>query len=224
MSGWLARRLPSLAVLTVSGCFVDATGLGREASGAAGSGGAPDVVGSVDSSSTGESSTTTTGEMTTSSSTGGGEGGAPPECPTGWTLGDEGDCYVIVPPEVPTGAFRDDAAELCASAGSRVGAMGRLATPDVTADIEKLEAMGGQSFDLWIGAIYNSGAENQFVFEGSGESFPWPGQQAPWGDDQPDQMPVESCVIISGGMLHTYECNDDEFGESPFAAACELAR
>lgn len=224
MSGSLARTLPSLAVLLAVGCFVDATGIGVEASGASGSGGAPAVTSSIDSSSSGEQSTTTTGGMTMSSSTGGGEGGAPPECPTGWTLGAEGDCYVIVPPEEATGAYRDDAAEQCAAAGAQVGGVGRLATPDVTPDIATLESLGGGPFDLWIGAIYNPGAQNQFVFEGSGEPFPWVGQQAPWGQNQPDQMPGESCVMISGGALHTYECDDDEFGDSPFAAACELAR
>jgi hypothetical protein len=139
-------------------------------------------------------------------------------------VGIEGDCYVIMPPQEPSGAYRDDAAELCDFAGSQVGAVGRLATPDVTTDIGILEALGGGPFDLWIGAIYNAGAPNEFVFEGSDELFPWPGQQAPWASSQPDKMPDESCVMISGGQLHTYECDDDEFGDSPFAAACELAR
>ena len=222
MSASLARALPSLAVLSAMGCFVDATGVGLEATGAAGTGGAGGATTAAESSSSGGPSTTAATTIT--SSTGGGEGGAAPVCPTGWTLGDEGDCYVIMPPEQPSGAYRDDAAELCAFAGSQVGAVGRLATPDVPTDIDTLEALGGGPFDLWIGAIYNPGAQNQFTFEGSGEDFPWAGQEPPWGADQPDQMPGESCVIISGGMLHTYECDDDEFGDSPFAAACELAR
>jgi hypothetical protein len=222
MSASLARALPSLAALSVLGCFVDATGVGLDGTGVAGTGGGSGAITAAESSSS--SGPSTTAATTTSSTTGGGEGGAPPDCPTDWTPGIEGDCYVIMPPDEPSGAYRDDAAELCAFAGSQVGGVGRLATPNVTTDIGTLEALGGAPFDLWIGAIYNAGAQNQFVFEGSGEEFPWAGQQAPWADNQPDKMPDESCVIISGGKLHTYECDDDEFGESPFAAACELAR
>lgn len=112
---------------------------------------------------------------------------------------------------------------MCANVGNSIGKVARLATPNVTPDIGTLEFLGGGTFDLWIGAVFDEGANNQFVFEGSGEPFPFVGQQDPWASEQPDGMPGESCVMIDGGKLHTYECDDDEFSQ-PFAAACELVR
>ncbi len=211
-------------------CFVDALG----ERGAGGTGGATSTGSESTASLSVTSTTSTTSGGTTSASTttsatttgagggetgGGGAGGGSP-CPLDWTLGFES-CYRVIPPDDPDGATRDEAIGLCVAAGNAVGGTARLATPNVTPDIALLESLGGASFDVWTGAKYDNNAQNKFVWEGSGEAFVFMPNQAPWGPNQPDNMPGESCVIVVGGELHTYECYDFDFSQ-PFAAGCEL--
>jgi hypothetical protein len=217
------RTLSVPGLLVLVGCFVDATGEGL----AVGTGGATASTGaeaSSTSSASGAGTTATSGTSSaasTSTASGvGGQGGAAP-CPTGWTPGAEGDCYRVVPPGDPAGCDKDDAVTLCADAGAAVGQSARLATPDTTPDIALLESLGGAAWDIWTGAVYDEAAPNQFVFEGSGEPFPFLEDLAPWANNQPDNMPGESCVIITDGQFHTYECWDEDFSQ-PFAAGCEL--
>ena len=86
-----------------------------------------------------------------------------------------------------------------------------------------LEALGGATFDLWIGAIFDEGAMNEFVFEGAARTS-LRRTAGPLGErSNPTECRVSLCGMINGGKLHTYECDDDEFSQ-PFAAACELVR
>lgn len=158
---------------------------------------------------------------TTSTGVGGEGGSGPDPCPPGWTLGALGDCYRVVPPGDPNGVDRDEALSLCEGAAAEVGAAGRLASPNNTPDIAMLETLGGAPFDIWTSGTYADGQPNDFVWEGSPDAFTFQGGQSPWAGNQPDNMPGESCVIITDGALHTYECWDNDFSQ-PFAAGCEI--
>jgi len=212
-------------LLAMAGCFVDALGGGRDG-GTGGAGGAATSSASGDASSSASDGTTaaSSGATSTASSGMGGAGGAAPEpCPVGWTLGALQDCYRVVPPGSQDGVDRDEAKSLCEAAAQAVGESGRLASPNNTPDIATLETLGGAQFDIWTSGRYDSGQPNQFVWEGSPDTFNFQGGQAPWAGNQPDNMPGESCVIITDGALHTYECWDVDFSQ-PFAAGCEIAR
>jgi hypothetical protein len=139
----------------------------------------------------------------------------------GWTPGAVGDCYRIVPPSNPDGAEREEARALCAAAGEAVGGTARLASPENTPDIAQLETMGGGAFDIWTSGIYDKDQPYEFVWQDSPDAFSFAPGLDPWGPNQPDGMPGESCVMIEGGKLHTYECDDVDWTQ-PFAAGCEL--